>query len=300
MKERGCRQDEKDFGCDECELVERLLESLVKHIKSTQVRGRYKDSKEIIELVERMESHMNEKHVELRCEECRPEKEKTEIKRENKERQETEQNSPQDTIEERKKWEKKEKTMKERKRTKAKLKADVRMDVKLRKREEQDRKEKEEEMRRREKQEKVRKDKEIGKGDIMKRKEEKQKQIDESFKEREIQEGEKKMENKMKRGIRLEETIENKIEKELGRMKDRKEKEKERQKGLENEKIDKGKIEKARSVLVMAIVLEQMLGLLMQDRQDEADNEKYGVWPEEIREDIDWDIEGELNKDMFS
>ena len=119
-------------------------------------------------------------------------------------------------------------------------------------------------MRRREKQEKVRKDNEIRKGDVMKRKEEKQKQIDESFKEREIQEEGKKMENKMERGIRLEETIENKIEKELSGMKDRKEKETERQ----NEKIDKGKIEKIRSVLLMAIVLEQMLGLGMQDSQE--------------------------------
>ena len=50
----------------------------------------------------------------------------------------------------------------------------------------------------------------------------------------------------------------------------------------------------------MAIVLEQMLGLLMQDRQEEANNEEYGIWPEEIREDIDEDIEGGLNKDMFS
>ena len=76
--------------------------------------------------------------------------------------------------------------------------------------------------------------------------------------------------------------MESKIKKELGRTKGRKEKEKEGQRGLEKEKIDKGKIEKTRSVLVMAIVLEQMLGIMMQERQNEANNEECGIWPEEI------------------
>ena len=61
LKERGCIQDERDFGCDECDSARRLLESLVKHIKNTQVRCRYKDCKVTSELAERMESHMKRK-----------------------------------------------------------------------------------------------------------------------------------------------------------------------------------------------------------------------------------------------
>ena len=158
------------------------------------------------------------------------------------------------------------------------------MEIKLQKREEEDRKEKEEDLRRREEQKRVRKDKEDGKGVVMKRNERKQQERGESVKERKREDKDKKMENKEKTEIRLEETIENEMEKELGHMKGRKEKEKERKEGLKKEKIDKGKIEKTRNVLVMAIVLEQMLGLLMKEGQNEANNEEYGMWPEERRE----------------
>ena len=79
-------------------------------------------------------------------------------------------------------------------------------------------------------------------------------------------------------------------------MKDREEKEKEMQRVLEKEKKNREKIEVAKNVLLGAILLEQMLGLFMQDMQDEAYNREFGMWPEEIRENTAWDIGVELNK----
>merc|ERR1712112_62818 len=122
------------------------------------------------------------------------------------------------------------------------------------------------------------------------------KQRSENVKERKIEEGDKKMESKMKEEISLEEKMESKMEEEISWMKDREEKEKEIQRVLENEKKNREKIEVAKNVLLGAIILEQMLGLFMQNMQDEAYNREFGMWPEEIRENTAWDIGVELNK----
>merc|ERR1712112_146856 len=108
--------------------------------------------------------------------------------------------------------------------------------------------------------------------------------------------GDKKMESKINEKIRLKEKMESKMEEEISWMKDREEKEKEMQRVLEKEKKNKEKIEVAKNVLLGAILLEQMLGLFMQDMQDEAYNREFGMWPEEIRENKVWDIGVELNK----
>ena len=104
------------------------------------------------------------------------------------------------------------------------------------------------------------------------------------------------MESKIKEEIRLEEKMESKMEEEISWMKDREEKEKEIQRVLEKEKKNREKIEVAKNVLLGAILLEQMLGIFMQNMQEEEYNREFRMRPEEIRENTAWDIGVELNK----
>ena len=92
------------------------------------------------------------------------------------------------------------------------------------------------------------------------------------------------------------------MEEEISLMKKREEKEKEIKIVLEKEKKNrekenrKEKVEVTKNLLLGAIIMEQILGLYMQNSQDEAYNREFGMWPEEIRENTAWDIGVELNK----
>ena len=88
------------------------------------------------------------------------------------------------------------------------------------------------------------------------------------------------------------------MEEEISLLKNRGDKEKETEIVLEKETSNrekenrKEKLEVAKNLLLGAIIMEQILGLYMQNSQDETYNREVGMWPEEISEDTAWDIAG--------
>ena len=92
--------------------------------------------------------------------------------------------------------------------------------------------------------------------------------------------------------------MEEKMEEEIRIFKNRGDKEKETERVLEKETSSqeiedrKEKLEVAKNLLLGAIVMEQILGLYMQNSQDVTWNREVGMWPEEISGDTAWDIAG--------
>ena len=230
-----------------------------------------------------MNEHRKEKHeeIELKIEEEEIEQRGRKMKG---------QNSPHHKIKESQKNERKEvKTRRNkgnRKGKKAKLKADLRMEVKLQEKEEKERKDKEEDSIRRgiAKQGKKGKEKELKKGGIEKSKVKEVQHGIESVKEGIIEKGKQKVENKM--------------EEEISLLKNRGVEEKETEIVLEKETSSreiedrKEKLEVAKNLLLGAIVMEQILGLYLQNSQDMTCNREVGMWSEEISGDTAWDITG--------
>ena len=160
------------------------------------------------------------------------------------------------------------------------------MEVKLQEKEEKERKDKEEDSIRRgiAKQGKKGKEKELKKGGIEKSKVKEVQHGIESVKEGIIEKGKQKVENKM--------------EEEISLLKNRGDEEKETEIVLEKETSSreiedrKEKLEVAKNLLLGAIVMEQILGLYLQNSQDMTCNREVGMWSEEISGDTAWDITG--------
>ena len=58
IRDKEIGQDDKDFECNGCRLTGKLIESLIKHMNSTQVGFQCEECKVPAELVEKIESHM--------------------------------------------------------------------------------------------------------------------------------------------------------------------------------------------------------------------------------------------------
>ena len=54
----------------------------------------------------------------------------------------------------------------------------------------------------------------------------------------------------------------------------------------------KEKLEVAKNLLLGAIVMEQILGLYIQNKQDVTWNREVGMWSEEVSEDTEWNMVG--------